>query len=321
MVPPTRAPRTSVAAVLLCGLVASGVACPGTGVRAAWAAEAPDPLFDDDAETAEDPGFPDPFERVNRMTFAFNRQVDRFFIDPVTRAYRFVVPAPARRAVRRALVNLDAPVTFVNDVLQLEPRDAGVTAVRFVMNTTVGVLGLFDVAHDLAGLEGHESDFGQTLALAGMPSGPYLIVPLLGPNTLRDVTGYAVDVMFRPTTYLLTPGGAFFFSGFLEPGTEIVFTTLWQNSTEIAEGFATREASGPALKALEASSLDYYAALRNAYYQNRTALVWRRGPDHGPLARVRQVVALLSPAPAGGEVVDLSADARHQGLEPVALQQ
>ncbi len=282
--------------------------------------EAPDPLFDEEDAFAEEPGFPDPFEGVNRATFAFNRQVDRFFIDPMARAYRFVVPAPARRAVRRALINLDAPVTFVNDVLQLEPRDAAVTVTRFVLNTTVGVVGLFDVAKDLAKLEGHESDFGQTLALSGIPSGPYLVIPVLGPNTVRDVTGWAVDILFRPTTYLLTPGGSFFLTGFLEPGSEILVTTLFQNSAEIAEGFATREASGDALAALEASSLDYYAALRNAYYQNRTAIIWRRGPDHGPLARAEQLVALVAGGAAGGEVVDLPADRRHERLEPVALQ-
>jgi phospholipid-binding lipoprotein MlaA len=274
-------------------------------------------LFDD-AEALE-PGFPDPFERVNRGTFAFNRQLDRWVIDPVARAYRFVVPAPARRAVRRALVNLDAPVTFVNDVLQLEPRDAAVTVTRFMVNTTVGVVGLFDVAEQLD-LEGHESDFGQTLALSGVGSGPYLIIPLLGPNTLRDMAGWAVDIMFRPTTYILTPGGAFFLSGFTETGSQLVVTTLWQNSTEIAEGFTTREAAGEAMDALEASSLDYYAALRNAYYQNRTALIWRRGPDHGPLARAKDLGELFSLGAASREVADLPADGRHQPLEPVALQ-
>jgi phospholipid-binding lipoprotein MlaA len=283
-------------------------------------AEAADPLFDDDAATDEEAGLPDPFERVNRATFTFNRQVDRFFIDPLARAYRFVVPAPARRGVRRALLNLDAPVTFVNDVLQLEPGDAAVTAARFLLNTTVGVAGFLDVAKELADLEGHESDFGQTLALSGAPSGPYLVIPILGPNTARDATGWVVDILFRPTTYLLTPGGSFFLTGLLEPGGELLVTTLVQNTAEIAEGFTTREASGEALAALEASSLDYYAALKNAYWQNRTALIWRRGPDHGPLARMQQLVRSVSGGSAGREVVDLPADRGQQRLEPVALQ-
>jgi phospholipid-binding lipoprotein MlaA len=280
---------------------------------------APDPLFDEDSD-AEPPGFPDPFESVNRVTFAFNRHVDRWVFAPITRAYRFVVPAPARRAVRRAFINLDAPVTFVNDILQLEPRDAAVTVARFVVNTTAGIGGLFDVAGDYAHLTGHESDFGQTLALSGLPSGPYLIIPVLGPNSARDTTGYIVDFLFRPTTYLLTPGGTVVLSGFVNPGGEVLFTTLFEGSTEIAEGFATREASGEALRALEASSVDYYAALRNAYYQNRTALIWRRGPDHGPLARAKWVLAALSFGPSGGEVHDLAADSGHERIEAAALE-
>ena len=260
------------------------VACPSPAVAASPAGG--DPLFEEEGEEGPD-GFPDPFESVNRATFAFNRQFDRFVFEPITRAYRFVVPAPARRALRRALVNLDAPVTFVNDVLQLEPGDAAVTLTRFVLNTTVGIAGLFDVADRYANLPGHESDFGQTLALSGVPSGPYLILPILGPNNARDGAGYVVDFLFRPTTYLITPGGQIILSGFVNPGGELLFTVFVEGSTELAEGLATREASGEGLRALEAASVDYYAALRNAYYQNRLAFIWRRGPDRGPAARAR----------------------------------
>jgi phospholipid-binding lipoprotein MlaA len=279
----------------------------------------PDPLFDESVDTPP-AGFPDPLEGMNRVVFAVNRKVDAWVFEPVTRVYRLVVPAPARRALRRALANLDAPVTFVNDVLQLEPRDAAVTATRFVVNTTAGVIGLFDVAGDVVHLPGHESDFGQTLALTGIPSGPYLVLPIVGPNNARDFTGYAVDFMFRPTTYLLTPGGAVVFSGFFNPGGELLFTTLFEGSTELAEGIATREASGDALAALEASSLDYYAAFRNAYYQNRVALIWRRGPDHGPLARAKWALAALSLRPSGGQVADLRPDRRQERVETLALE-
>jgi phospholipid-binding lipoprotein MlaA len=141
---------------------------------------------------------------------------------------------------------------------------------------------------------GHESDFGQTLALSGVPSGPYLVLPILGPNNARDGAGYVVDFLFRPTTYLITPGGQLILSGFVNPGGELLFTVFVEGSTELAEGLATREASGEALRALEASSVDYYAALRNAYYQNRVAFIWRRGPDRGPLARARQAFGIGS---------------------------
>ena len=280
---------------------------------------APDPLFDEDAETPP-LGFPDPIEGVNRSVFRFNQTVDAWVIDPITRAYRFVVPAPGRRAIRRALVNLDSPVTFANDLLQLEPKDALVTASRFVINTTVGVAGLFDVASTLD-LQGHQSDFGQTLALSGVPSGPYLIFPILGPTTARDGTGFLVDFLFRPTTYLITPGGAVFLSSFgAQSGQEILLTTLFEGSTELAQGITTREAAGEGLQALEASSLDFYTALRNAYYQNRTALIWRRGPEHGPLAMARRALAVLPFRAAGREGGDLPAHGGEQHVESVALE-
>lgn len=307
-------------AIILTGLAVGtvGPLVSPPSAHAAPASATPDPLFDEDAE--EPDGFPDPFEPVNRVTFAVNRQIDRFFFEPITTAYRFVVPAPARRAVRRAFVNLDSPVTFVNDILQFEPKDAAVTAARFVVNTTAGIGGLFDVAADYARLEGHESDFGQTLALSGLPSGPYLVLPVLGPNTARDGTGYVVDFLFRPTTYFLSPGGTVVIAGFAQPGSEILLNTLLESTTEIAEGFATREAAGPSLKALEASSVDYYAALRNAYYQNRTALIWRRGPDHGPLARAKQALAALSFGSSGREVGDLGAHGSDERVEAAALE-
>jgi len=302
---------------LALGLVTGAVGHPRV-VAAAEESATPDPLFDDDA--AEPEGFPDPFEVVNRVTFAFNRQVDRFFFEPVTKVYRFVVPSPARRAVRRAFLNLDAPVTFVNDILQLEPKDAAVTAARFVVNTTAGIGGLFDVAAEYVDLEGHESDFGQTLALSGLPSGPYLVIPVLGPNTARDGTGYVVDFLFRPTTYLLTPGGTVVIAGFANSGSGFLLNTLLESSTEIAEGFTTREAAGESLNALEASSVDYYASLRNAYYQNRTALIWRRGPDHGPLFRAKQVLAALSLHPPSGQVADLGTHGGDERVEAAALE-
>ena len=123
----------------------------------AWA-QSPDVAVDDDAgleSTA--PDLPDPLQRLNRRILGLNLRVDRWVIDPITRAYVFVVPAPARRSVRHALANLNSPSIFVNDTLQLRPHDAGVTMLRFVINTTAGVVGLFDVA-DAIGLEGHHAE-------------------------------------------------------------------------------------------------------------------------------------------------------------------
>ena len=230
--------------------------------------EEPDPLFDDlfDEEFDEPAGYPDPLEGTNRGTFAFNRLLDRWILDPVTEGYRWLVPEPGRKAIARAFANLGSTQTLVNDVLQLEWKDASVTTGRLVLNTTLGVLGFFEVAETF-GLEAHESDFGQTLALAGTPSGPYVVLPLLGPSTVRDAIGTGVDGFFQPTYYILGP------SNFLLGPTEILLYTG-------SSGISTRDRHYIELKSLEDSSIDFYAAMRSGYYQDRVAAIWTRRPGH-----------------------------------------
>lgn len=218
--------------------------------------------FDDEFDDAP-LGFPDPLEGMNRQTLRFNRGVDRWLLNPIAQVYGFIVPGPAKKAVQRFFVNLNSPAVMMNDLLQREWSDAGNTVSRFVINTTVGMAGFFDPASEF-GLKGHNSDFGQTLALAGIKSGPFLMLPILGPTCVRDSFGGIVDLMFRPTTYLLGPGD------------QLVYTTVWGGSA----GIVQREANADALRALEESSIDYYAALRNAYYQNRTAQIWNRRENH-----------------------------------------
>jgi phospholipid-binding lipoprotein MlaA len=235
----------------------------------AFAAEESDPLFDDFFDEEFDGGpieYPDPGESVNRGIFAFNRQVDRWVLDPVTRAYRFVVPKPVRLALARVFLNLGSTKTLVNDVLQLEWRDASVTTSRLVLNTTLGIVGLFDVAAKM-GLEGHSSDFGQTLALAGVPSGPYVVLPLLGPSNVRDGTGTMIDAFFQPTFYIIGP------ADLLIGPTEIL---IYSGSS----GISTRDQHFLALKALEDSSVDFYATLRSGFYQQRVDEIWARRHDH-----------------------------------------
>ena len=175
----------------------------------------PDPLFDDLFDEEFDDGafeYPDPLESTNRAIFSFNRQSDKWLLDPLTKGYRFVVPKPARSALSRMFLNLGSPKIIVNDFLQLEWKDMAVTTTRFVINSTVGIVGLFDVAKRI-GLSGHESDFGQTLALAGTPSGPYLIFPFLGPSNVRDATGSFTDVFFNPFVYFVAPLNFLIYSG------------------------------------------------------------------------------------------------------------
>jgi phospholipid-binding lipoprotein MlaA len=233
------------------------------------AGDGSDPQFDDEFEDEFDfeldnqpVGFPDPWEETNRGVLGFNSFVDRYLLDPITVAYGFVFPRPVKAAFRRMFTNLDEPSTAVNDMIQLEWTDALRTGVRFVVNSSVGLGGLFDPA-SAWGLEPHQSDFDQTLALAGTPSGPYLVLPLVGPNTIRGGAGYLVDSFMRPTiylTYLMGPIPWLFLPG--------------------GAGVTTREAHLAELRALRETSVDYYAALRNAYYQNRTAQIWRRREHH-----------------------------------------
>jgi phospholipid-binding lipoprotein MlaA len=269
-------PQAVVAVALLVLAAACGAAkhAPPRDVSAAGAASqdvsaAADPLFDD--VEVEPPSYPDPFERMNRRTHGFNVQVDRLVVEPVTNAYTLAVPDPARQTVRRVFSNLNSPAVIVNDLLQGNLDAFAVALARFTVNSTVGVGGLLDPATGM-GLEEHRTDFGQTLAVVGFESGPFLVLPVLGPTTVRDGVGSVVDFFFRPTTYVTFGTDQLIYAG-LEAG---------------GGGLATREEHSEGLKALRASSVDYYAALRSAYFQNRTAELRERvgPPAEAPAAKV-----------------------------------
>lgn len=221
-------------------------------------------LASDDAlelELDERPtSFPDPFESMNRRTLSLNQTVDRWVVEPVADAYGYVMPARAKQSVRDFLANLESPAIFVNDVLQGEIGNAAITVARFSVNTVFGIAGLFDPASGI-GLERHDADFGQTLARNGVGSGPFLIVPLLGPTTVRDGVGTLVDIALQPTIYLLGP-------------TPLVVASVQEGTV----GLTLREKHGDDLERLEQASLDYYAALRSAYYQDRMAQLGEAGP-------------------------------------------
>ena len=213
-----------------------------------------DALFDDEFGLDDDESLAriDPFEEANRTLLKFNRAIDRVFWNPITTVYRFIVPTPMRLGVRNAFGNLRSPVVMMNQLLQGRVKDAGETLCAFALNATAGVGGLFNAAKE-TGWEIGDEDFGQTLAKAGVASGPYIIVPIFGPNTIRDGFGGIVDVAFDPATYLLGPIQGLFVSG--------------------PRGFALREEAVDDLAALEESSVDYYAAMRSAYLQTREAKI------------------------------------------------
>lgn len=156
------------------------------------------PSFAQSAESTADP-----WEPFNRQMFRLNNQLDRFVMRPVASVYRTFVPNPVRDAVSRASRNLTEPGTSVNHLLQGEARESAKTAGRFLINSTLGVVGLFEVAESMGLEKTTQEDFGQTLGAWGVKSGPYLMLPLMGPSTLRDA-GSAVTVDFRldPPTYV-----------------------------------------------------------------------------------------------------------------------
>lgn len=143
----------------------------------------------------------DPWEGFNRKVFAFNDVVDRYALKPVARGYRFITPDPVETGVGNFFSNLGEIRTTLNSLLQGEGGNAGVSTGRFLINTTVGIGGLFDVATRMD-ITGREEDFGQTLGAWGVGEGAYLVLPLLGPSTVRDTAGLPVDAYTYPLTYV-----------------------------------------------------------------------------------------------------------------------
>jgi phospholipid-binding lipoprotein MlaA len=207
----------------------------------------------------------DPLEPLNRNIFDVNQLVDRIVIEPAAKVYVAVLPEFGRDAIHRVLDNMKEPTLFFNNVLQGEFERAGITLGRFTTNTTLGLVGLFDVATDW-GLKRQPADFGQTLFTWGFDSGPYLILPLLGPSNPRDAIGLGIDSYSDPFTILATTHG-------LEELT---------NARLIAGGLDQRAGVIDVLDELQKNSLDFYAQLRSLSQQRRAAEL-RRGavPDPG----------------------------------------
>ena len=201
-------------------------------------------------EEIEQDAIDDPIEGFNRAVFAVNDAFDIMIFRPLAALYGYLMPNPAKPAAQRFFKNLTLPVVMINDLVQLDGKDAAVSAGRFVVNSTVGVLGLFDVAAGF-GLKEHHADFGQSLHSYGVGSGPYIVLPLLGPSTLRDGTGQLVDFAVDPFNYLLDAD--------------------WKTARTVGSALVQREALVFPLDELRSSSVDYYSALRSAYYQKRLA--------------------------------------------------
>ena len=190
----------------------------------------------------------DPLEGLNRATYAFNDALDRAVLEPVAKGYQTVTPGFVRAGVMNLFTNIGDVATSLNNILQGKPSDAASDAGRFIINSTLGVLGLFDVATPM-GLEKHYEDFGQTLGRWGVNSGPFLVIPLMGPSTLRDAVARPVDSYAGYSRYMhhIPTRNATF-------GLEII---------ELRANLLGASAT------LDAAALDKYQFVRDAYLQRR----------------------------------------------------
>jgi phospholipid-binding lipoprotein MlaA len=235
--------------------------------------------------------FNDPYENTNRAIFAFNEKVDKAVLVPAAKTYRTVVPPPMRQSIHDFLLNLNGPNIFANDVLQGQLGLAGQTLGRLVVNTTVGVGGMFDVA-SRAGIPYHSNDFGITLATWGMASGPYLMLPILGPSNARDFVGLIGDSFADPGDYVASQ-----------------HHLLWAAVTRSAvSGIDVRSRNIESLADIEKTSLDFYATIRSLYRQRRAAQIRHeksnlpnptpvQGSEAGPEPAISYTIAKPSPKP------------------------
>ena len=205
----------------------------------------------------------DRWEPLNRTMFDVDQALDAALIRPVAWTYREVTPAFMQRGVGNALDNLRSPMTFVNDVLQGEGNRAAITLGRLVINSTIGIAGLFDVAKGM-GMPGHTEDFGQTLAVWGVGDGTFLYLPILGPSSIRDGFGLGVDAfVFDPIAwYSYNPHN----------NQSVQWYVL---GATLVDAKASTMATTDELKK---SSIDYYAALRSAYRQYRAKEIRNGAP-------------------------------------------
>ncbi len=208
---------------------------------------------------------PDPWEPMNRGIFAFNETLDKYAIEPVAKGWDFVLPEIVQTGIGNFFDNLNMPIVFANDVLQAKPGAAFFDLMRFLYNSTFGLAGLIDIA-TMVEIPRNDEDFGQTLGYWGLSSGPYLVLPIFGPSTVRDGTGLLVDSAARSFGYI-TP----FWSGVVGlSGAETTGATIGTTAIELIN---LRARFLEEIASSRADAFDYYVFVRNAYLQNRRAKV------------------------------------------------
>ena len=199
----------------------------------------------------------DCFEGLNRATFSLNQGLDKVIFKPVARGYRSL-PSPVRTGTSNVLVNLSSLITVPNNILQGDFKTAGVNTGRFAINTTVGILGIFDVAQKIGFSKYEKEDYGQTLGVWGMGAGCYLVLPVLGPSTLRDTAGSFINILGGDPYYNASTHGN---NQYLDKDVYI--------ATKVLTGIDFRAKNIDSLENLEKNSMDFYASVRSLYLQDR----------------------------------------------------
>jgi phospholipid-binding lipoprotein MlaA len=210
--------------------------------------------------TVEGPSNPDdPFESFNRSMYAFNDTLDVYVMKPVAKGYQAITPDPIDRGISNFFSNLDDVLVLFNDLFQLKFGQAASDTARFVINSTVGLLGFIDVATDI-GLPKHNEDFGQTLGYWGVDSGPYLVLPFFGPSSVRDGVGLAVDLTIENELY---------YDNMSDPHRRGMF---------MLDAIDTRADLLSATNIIDETAPDPYAFIRDAWIQRRQNLVYDGDP-------------------------------------------
>jgi phospholipid-binding lipoprotein MlaA len=214
----------------------------------------------------------DPWEPVNTNIFEFNRQVDRFVLKPVAKGYDFVMPDLVQVGISNIFTNLRFAPRFLNNVFQGKIKGAGIEVGRFLINSTVGLAGFFDLATKID-LVTPEEDLGQTLGFYGVRPGPYLVLPLLQPFTVRDFVGYVGDVFLYPINWLVVPIIEVDGVPSVIAHKNRMTTSIIQFGSRVGEIVNERSRNLQKYQGVEEATLDLYTAVRNAYLQKRAQAV------------------------------------------------
>ncbi len=214
----------------------------------------------------------DPLEPLNTKIFEFNRQMDRWVLKPVAKGYDFIMPNPVQTGVSNFFYNARFVPRFVNNILQGKFRGAGIETGRFLVNTTVGVAGFIDWASDMD-LKTPEEDLGQTLGFYGVKPGPYIVVPLYQPFTVRDLVGYVGDIFLNPIHWLALPIIEIGDIPSAIPHQNRTTTSLILFTSKVTEVVNDRSLNLEKYQGVEESTVDLYSAVRNAYLQKRAKAI------------------------------------------------